>query len=132
MGSAEGYVGLGDVYLDGGYGVLEDDQKSLEYYQKAAQMGSAEGYYKLGRTYEYGSYAVKQNIPKALEYYNKAGELGYAQAYDRLGFIYKMGDAGSAGDPRDVGVDEDKSAEYYRKAEALNKQQEDKSPAKCP
>ena len=109
-GSADGWRGLGVMYING-TGVEADMGKGLEYIQVAAGMNDAKAFDNLGLFYQYGLGVVEQDIGRAAEYYEKSGELGYSEAFVTLGNLYQYGE----GVEKDIG----KAAEYYRKAADL-------------
>ena len=108
-GNAEGWRGLGNLYVNG-QGVEMNLDKAREYYDLAAEQGDAKALYNIGALYLYDM-GEKQDTGKAIEYYQKAGELGCADAYTMLANIYLYG----------VGVEQDigKTVEYNQKAADL-------------
>lgn len=73
-------------------GGLEDDEKEIMCYQKAADLGVAEAYYELGIHYKEG-WKVELNEKKAFECFTKAAELGSTDALITLSIMYKKGNS---------------------------------------
>ena len=90
-GSADGWRGLGVMYMNGN-GVEADMEKGLEYTQVAVGMNDAKAFANLGLFYHYGLGAVEQDIGRAAECYEKSGELGYSGAFVTLGNLYQYGE----------------------------------------
>lgn len=99
----------GTIYERGGYGVQQDFEKALFYYQKAIEtVGAVEGYLALGRLFYFGK-GVPQNYEKAYEYYSTVdADTDNAVAYLMLGRLYQCGHG--------VKQDLDKARAYYEKA----------------
>jgi TPR repeat protein len=103
-----------------------DEDKSVEWFRRGAELGNASAQYRLGEIYEswmheiygYGS-GVDNDYDKAFELYRKAAEQGYAKAQYSLGEMYRRG--------RGVAADADKAIEWYRKAAAHSDDQMQKS-----
>ena len=57
------------------YGEVAWNEKSAEWFEKAAELGNVDAMGYLGYCYEYGM-GVTQNYDMALEWYKKAAELG--------------------------------------------------------
>ncbi|MDE6336375.1 MAG: sel1 repeat family protein [Muribaculaceae bacterium] len=74
-GDADAISMVGYMYLNGIVRVKKSEEKSFEYFQKAAEKGSHLGYANLGWCYETGQ-GVDKNKEKAIEYYEKAIEQG--------------------------------------------------------
>jgi len=108
-GNAEGWRGIGNLYVNG-CGVEQDNGRALEYFHMAAEQGDAKSFYNIGVLYKYYM-GGEQDTGKAIEYFQKAGELGFADAYTMLASIYQYGD----GVEQDIG----KAVEYYQKAADL-------------
>ena len=108
-GKAEGWRGLGSLYLSG-EGVEMDFEKALEYFLLAADQDDAKSILTIGMLYQYGM-GVNQDVGKAVEYYQRAGDLGSSEACIMLGSLYYYGE----------GVEQDisKAAECYQKAADL-------------
>lgn len=92
---AEAYFHFGRFYEDG-IGVLKDDLKAIEFYEKS---GTASSLYNLGVYFE------DIDLKKSISYYERSSALGDADATYNLGIIYET-----------KLNDESKSIEYYEKA----------------
>ncbi len=73
---------------DKGYGVLKDEKKAIELYERAVELGNARAMYNLGVCYKYGE-GVPKDMNKAIELYERAAALGNANAMNGLGVCYK-------------------------------------------
>ena len=94
-------------YLYENFNLFKNEQKAVEWYQKAAEQGYAESQCDLGVMYEYG-HGVEQNDKKAVEWYQKAAEQGYARGLCNLGTMYEDG--------KGVAQNYQKALELYQKA----------------
>ena len=66
-----------------GYGCEKDKQKSLFWYEKAAENGNMEAQYKVGISYDFGrGCAIDKS--KALMWYRKAAVQGHKEAREML------------------------------------------------
>ena len=74
QGHAQAQVNLGWCY-ESGTEVEKDEQKAVEWYQKAAEQGYANAQCNLGVCYEHGT-GVEKDEQKAVEWYQKAAEQG--------------------------------------------------------
>lgn len=93
--------------------VLEDGEKAFEYYEKASEKNDPDGKNNLGYCYTVG-FGVEQDITRGLKLLEEAGEAGSSAAYSNLGYIYENGyDA--------IEKDANKAIEYYSKAAELGK-----------
>jgi TPR repeat protein len=101
---------LGLIYRDGIGFVTKDYNKSIEYFEKAANFGNRESLNNLAKLYLDGK-LVKQDYVKAREYYIRAAEMNDINALYNLGIIYENG----------LGIEKDyaKSLEYYVKVKQL-------------
>ncbi len=109
QGHAEAWYALGCQYSIPEFaGGLEDDEKEIMCYHKAADMGVAAAYYELGIHYNQG-WKVELDKKKAFEYFTKAAELGSPDALSILSHIYKTGNSV-------VEKDLEKALEYAQKA----------------
>jgi len=106
-GDAEAQLALGDLYKEGGEGIVKDLVTAVEWYTKAAEQGIASAQYNLGRMY-YNGEGVAEDKLKAVELYTKAAEQGDADAQFNLGVMYYNGDG--------VAEDKLKAVEWYTKA----------------
>ena len=64
---------------DYGKGVGQDNTKSLEWYNKAANAGNATAMNNIGYMHEFGE-GVEQDYTKALEWYTRSYNSGYKDA----------------------------------------------------
>lgn len=79
---------LAEAYYQG-YGVEEDLEQALSWYQKAAKTGHPKAQYALGLMLEYGVDSIPKNTPKALKWITKAANYGYNEAQFHLGYYYE-------------------------------------------
>ncbi len=95
------------VRYGNGIGIAKDEQKAVEWFQKAADQGYAVAQFNMGMGYANGR-GVDKDERKAVEWFQKAADQGYAAAQNNLGWMYGNG----------IGVDKDeqKAVEYYQKA----------------
>ncbi|MBL0942195.1 MAG: SEL1-like repeat protein, partial [Alphaproteobacteria bacterium] len=94
------------MYADG-QGVEQSYEKTLEWYQKAAEQGDAKAESNLGSMYAFGQ-GVEQSYERAVEWWKKAAEHGRAGAQFNLATMYHKG--------RGVKQSIEKAVEWYRKA----------------
>ena len=80
---------LGKKYLCG-RGVVKDEKKAAELYEKAANQGNIYAQYELGKMYEEGR-GVEKNEKKAIKLYEKAANQGNTGAHIQLGQMYEEG-----------------------------------------
>ena len=90
---AEGGDAAAECYICGwryanGRGVIQDDEKAVEWYQKAAEQGHAIAQYDLSWMYQHGR-GVSPNSSEALKWCRKAAEQGYADAQNTLGWRFQ-------------------------------------------
>ena len=74
-GNAEAMAILGDIYYFG-WGVARSFERSLHWYELAADQESAGGYFGAGRQYLRGE-GVQKDLRKAVDAFTWAGESGY-------------------------------------------------------
>ena len=101
---------LGKIYEEG-RGVPKDEQKALEWFEKAVKWGNAFAKNDLGKMYAEGR-GVPQDVKKAVELFEKAAEKGYAEAQFQLGKMYEE---------KRVELDEfyrERAAEWYQEGAA--------------
>jgi len=91
-----------------GEGVLQDCEKALYWYLKAAEQGLALAQTNVGLMYAQGGAGVPQDPKKALEWLTKAAQQGFALAQFNLGFMYDNG--------KGVPQDDQKALDWYKKA----------------
>jgi len=109
QGHAKAWYALGCQYSIPKFaGGLEDDEKEIMCYHKAAELGVAEAYYELGIHYNQG-WKVELDKKKAFEYFMKAAEMNLPEALDVLSYIYKKGNSV-------VEKDLEKAFDYAQKA----------------
>ena len=109
QGHAKAWYALGCQYSIPKFaGGLEDDEKEIMCYHKAAELGVAEAYYELGVHYNQG-WKVELDEKKAFEYFMKAAEMNLPEALDVLSYIYKKGNSV-------VEKDLEKAFDYAQKA----------------
>ena len=94
-----------------GLGVVKNEQKAFELYNKAAAAGSGIAMQSLSGCYIDGMY-VKQDFGKALDWLEKAVEAGNADALQGIGNMYFNGQ----GVPKDYVM----AAQYFQQAADLN------------
>lgn len=90
-----------------GYGVAKNLKKSVECFQKSANLGLVDAQINLGYMYVKGL-GVTQDYQKAYNLYQEAASKGDTDAFNNLGALYAKG----------LGVEKDldKAIEYYTKA----------------
>lgn len=74
-----------------GYGTNIDQEKGLQYWEKARSMGSAGVYMHFGLVYRNGE-AVEKNPQMAVQFFEKAIDLGNTRSMVELGDMYYYGD----------------------------------------
>ena len=84
--AAECYI-CGWCYANG-RGVIQNDEKAIEWYQKAAEQGHAIAQYDLSWMHQHGR-GVSPNSSEAFKWCRKAAEQGYADAQNTLGWRYQ-------------------------------------------
>lgn len=89
-GDAQAQYELGYCY-DRGEGVVQDHEKAMFWFLKAAMQEHDEACYELGMLYHYGE-GVEQNYAKAVYWYEKAAKRGHAMAQNSLGNRYLYGE----------------------------------------
>lgn len=106
-GYPEALIEVGNAYLHGNEGVTQDLEKSVEYWEKAANAGDANAMYKMGWAYDMGSGVIK-DYQKAMEWYKKAVDKGYYFPLNNMAVMYENGEG--------VEKDENKAFELYKEA----------------
>ena len=71
-----------------GRGITQNDEKAVEWYQKAAEQGHAIAQYDLSWMYQHGR-GVSSNSSEAFQWCRRAAEQGYADAQNTLGWRYQ-------------------------------------------
>lgn len=74
-------------FYEGNGEVLQNYEKALAYFKKAAKLGSADAHWQLGRMY-FGGVGCNQDVGTALDYYEKAASLGRSDCYAIMGDIF--------------------------------------------
>lgn len=92
-----------------GDGVLKDDVKAMEWWQKAAAHGNVDAQISLGWMYASGN-GVSKDFARAIEWYQKASAQGNVDAQLNLGMMYANGE----GVPKNSA----KAMEWFQKAAA--------------
>lgn len=105
-GNAKSQVLLGWAY-EHGYGVIQNDQESLKWYEKAATKEDADGQYHLGRMYHLGN-GTQKDLKEAVKLYSISAQYGNLNAMASLAWMYYNG----------LGTEKDysKAAKWYEKA----------------
>ena len=90
---AEGGDAATECYIRGwcyanGRGVIQNDEKAVEWYQKAAEQEHAIAQYDLSWMYQHGR-GVSPNSSEAFKWCRKAAEQGYADAQNTLGWRFQ-------------------------------------------
>lgn len=98
----------GEIYLGQYSKELQDYEKALKYFQKAADLGYKQSFTKLGYCYLYG-YGTLPDRAKAILWLGKASEAGFGDASCELGNLYASKIAATK-------VDYAKAAGYYKLA----------------
>lgn len=80
---------LAEAYYQG-YGVEEDLEQALSWYQKAASKGNTETECSLGYMYENGE-EVDENKAEAFKWYSKAAKTGHPKVQYALGLMLEYG-----------------------------------------
>ena len=103
-GAREAIEQLGELYADGGYGVVPDPAKARETYERAVKAGSLEALASLGQLLLNTDFSA-EGQKRGLEMLEQAAEAGQVAAANRLAEIYLGG----------LGVDPDveKALHYY-------------------
>jgi TPR repeat protein len=89
QGDAEAQSFLGVLYKEG-WGVPQNYDEALHWFQAAAEQGNAEAQSFLGVLYKEG-WGVPQNYDEALHWFQAAAEQGNAEAQSFLGAMYFLG-----------------------------------------
>lgn len=93
MGDASSQFALGLAYARGKYGLSQSLEKSLYYYQLAADQNFPEALMALGNLYEEGI-GGEVSLKKVFDCYFQAAEIGNAYARNKLGLAYWQGNWG--------------------------------------
>ncbi len=88
-GNATAQLALGEFYA-GGYGVPQDPQQAVSWYQKAAEQGNDVAMSRLGNAYLTGT-GVAQDYGQAAAWFARAASAGDAWSLEKLGTLYETG-----------------------------------------
>ena len=100
---------LGFCYQSG-MGVIKDEKKAMQWFQKSAEQKNAMAQHYLGGCYWQGK-GVRKDEKKAIEYFEAAASQNYEYPLDQLGDCYCYGEG--------VKLNYAKAFEYYEKAANL-------------
>ena len=75
---------LGNSYHFGLHGLEKDATRTVELYERAAELESKDAHFSLGRMYHEGA-DVEKNTAKAIQHYEAAAMCGYSDARHNLG-----------------------------------------------
>lgn len=90
LGDAESQNSVATYYSEGYCGFPRDQQKAMEWYQKAVEQNNARAQYNMGIQYEFGKGGIVD--PKiAASWYQKSAEQGHAKAQANLADLYLDG-----------------------------------------
>lgn len=78
-GDAEAQYNIGWMYLNG-YGLMMNDSKALEWWQRASDQGYTDASFSIAMLYSLGEGQVKRDMDKAIDYYLMAVEDGHEDA----------------------------------------------------
>lgn len=82
---------IGERYVMGTNGVVQDHEEAFRYFRKAAKGGSAKGHYNLACCYEHGR-GTKRDRPMAGSHFRKAARMGHAVAQVKMAQGHERGD----------------------------------------
>ena len=77
---------LGNSYHFGLHGLEKDATRTVELYERAAELESKDAHFSLGRMYHEGA-DVEKNTAKAIQHYEAAAVCGHVSARFNLGFV---------------------------------------------
>ena len=78
-GDPDAQYNIGWMYLNG-YGLMMNDKKALEWWQRASEQGYIDATFSIAMLYSLGEGQVEQDMDKAIEYYLMAVEDGHEDA----------------------------------------------------
>lgn len=78
-GDPEAQYNIGWMYLNG-YGLMMNDSKALEWWQRASDQGYTDASFSIAMLYSLGEGQVEKDMDKAIEYYLMAVEDGHEDA----------------------------------------------------
>jgi TPR repeat protein len=82
---------LGEIYLEGKYGVEKNETKALDFLKQAALQGDADAAYSVARLYKYSTSST-QNKNEAVKWYIKAAEMGNMNGQTEIAEMYLRGE----------------------------------------
>jgi len=88
LNDAQAHLTLGHAYRNGGMGLTQDINKTIELWRKAAELGSTNAHFNLATAYHNG-YGVEQDRDKALQYWTLSAIGGDETGRYNLGAIEK-------------------------------------------
>lgn len=94
--------------FENGWGVEQDLEQAMNFYELAGDGGYKLGYFNLGRLHEEGRGGAPVNIQEAIKWYQTAGDNNFAKGYHRIGEIFEQG----IGTPKDL----DQARKWYEEA----------------
>ncbi|KAH3761076.1 Sel1l protein [Pelomyxa schiedti] len=97
-GEVEALVTLGNLFMEGGYGLDRDYEKAYRLFREAADLGDPGGLQGLGRLHEEGLGRPK-NLSLAIQLYQMAASGGDPSALNRLGMLHLKGLVTPSGSP---------------------------------
>ena len=89
VGHAKAQSNLGLLFLRG-YGVDQDTEAALEWFEKSAEQGIVAAQFNLGYLYSTLK-GINRDLPKAIHWYTKAAKQGHPTACYRLAKHFKQG-----------------------------------------
>ena len=107
-GDKQAQVNLGELYREGGPGVLQDFDQALYWYEQGIENEPARAYNGIAAIN-----IMQGNTDKGVEYLKKAAELGHPQAQYNLALMYDVGNF-------DVYMDDKEKAKYWYEKSAAN------------
>lgn len=72
-----------DIYLNGDEDTIENFQKAIELYKRAANLGSALAFIRIGE-----AYAIREKYKEGLDWIKRGAEKGHSRCWLELGLIY--------------------------------------------
>ena len=89
-GDPQAQLMMGNLHLQGDYGIQVDEQRALQYFRAAAEQGNAGAMSRLAYMYAQGK-GVPQDNATAVAYYRQAAAKGSSMALTNLGYMYLHG-----------------------------------------
>lgn len=76
---------LGQLFGSGNWGINQDYEQAIKWYQHGAKLGDRYSQLQLGQAYEFGRLGVTRDLAKAIKYYTMAAETGlYPQLENKI------------------------------------------------